>query len=85
MREEKQPTAGVIKRSRVLTHGTPVDEGERQKCDGDDGLSVQDDKGKAEQACHVGEQQVRAEGQCIIHDRRVAAEPVQQPPCMTIQ
>ena len=61
----------------------PVHERKWQEGDGDDGLRVQDDEGEAQQAGYVGEQQVGAEGQRVVHDRRVAAEPVQQLPCMT--
>ena len=59
----------------------PVDDGERQEGDCYDGLRVQDDEGEAQQPSNVGEEEVCAEGQRIIHDRRIAAEPVQQPPC----
>ncbi len=62
--------------------GTPVDQRQRQEGDGDDGLRVQNNKGEAQQARHVGKQEVGAEGQCVVHNRRVAAEPIQQPPYM---
>ena len=61
--------------------GAPVDEGERQEGDGDDRLSVQDDKGEAQQARHIGKQQISTEGQRIIYYRRVAAEPIEHPSC----
>ena len=61
--------------------GLPIDDSQRQEGQCDERLRVQDDTREAQQPGNIGEQEVGAEGQRIIHDRRVAAEPIQQPPC----